>query len=259
MIVNAMYGQLSNRIILNAHALATSFETKQDITLTSFNDIAKFYQCDNLSSNRIKIKKSFWWSFEERIIVILNRIFSRILHQNIGIDFSPKVITLWDYRDYENVEKHADKIRCFFQPKEELILETKEKWNEIKRSCDVIIGVYIRRGYYKTWCDGKYYYEDTVYEAVMKRLEKELNTKRVTFIIFSNEDIDINKFKVSSNVVCSKGNAIEDHWLMSMCDYLFGPPSTFTRWGAYMGKKPLAFIESSEEIISIKDFKYMSI
>jgi hypothetical protein len=61
---------------------------------------------------------------------------------------------------------------------------------------------------------------------------------------------------VKSNVIKSECNAVQDHWLMSKCDYLMGPPSTFTLWAAFMGKKLLAFIVNSESVIRIADFQY---
>lgn len=42
---------------------------------------------------------------------------------------------------------------------------------------------------------------------------------------------------------------------MSQCDYLIGPPSTFTGWASYIGNVPLKYIESKNIDFTLEDFK----
>ena len=44
--------------------------------------------------------------------------------------------------------------------------------------------------------------------------------------------------------------------MMSQCDYLMGPPSTFTMWASFMGKVPLGIIRDRSQTLSMADFKY---
>ena len=52
------------------------------------------------------------------------------------------------------------------------------------------------------------------------------------------------------------GRAVEDQWMMSQCDYLMGPPSTFSAWASFMGKVPIARMWSTEYRIKVDDFAY---
>lgn len=261
LIVNAKYGQLSNRLILTAHAISTAISRGDDIFLTEFDDLAPFYNCHFMSyGGEVQIHHSLLWTAEAYFDRYINLFFSKLLRRQRVLDFSPKIVSSWNYRDYENVEKYSSDIREFFQPKEEYLDNAKNLSSEIWGGREnLFVGVHIRRGDYKNWQGGKFYFDDTVYNHVLHNIEDIFEEKEICFILFSNETVALQNFDVNSRIVCSKGSAIEDHWLMSKCDYLVGPPSTFTRWAAYMGRKPLAYIESNEQEFTKASFKYISI
>ncbi|MCW3058345.1 MAG: hypothetical protein JWQ02_166, partial [Capsulimonas sp.] len=41
---------------------------------------------------------------------------------------------------------------------------------------------------------------------------------------------------------------------LSECDYILGPPSTFTAWASFYGQKPLYKILEPEAAVSLDDF-----
>lgn len=57
----------------------------------------------------------------------------------------------------------------------------------------------------------------------------------------------------------SKCKWYEDHSLMSMCDYLIGPPSTFTSWSSFIGNVPTYHIKDKYKKIELSDFILNSI
>lgn len=117
-----------------------------------------------------------------------------------------------------------------------------------------VIGVHVRRGDYKTWADGKYFFSDEVYEKYMDNLEqkiKQANGKRVKFIVFSNENIS---FKESDRILISLNEWYVDQYLMSICDYLVGPPSTFSAWASYVGSVKYFHIVDSSGVVELNDF-----
>lgn len=236
MVVNARFGQLSNRLILTAHCMASAIENGLDVRLTEFDDLAPNYKCNVSWDGSVTIRKSAFWQAERMVYTILRKFMPKKAGSLDKIEQAQKpkrVITSWDYRDYFAVEKHADQIRAFFMPNESLIKTVEQEWKEeIVPGADVIIGVHIRRGDYINWNGGKYFYDDSVYIRVMKELEEDTD-KRCKFVVFSNEEIDVNAMRreLQSEVVCSKGSAVEDHYKMSNCNFLVGPPSTFSRWG----------------------------
>jgi hypothetical protein len=51
------------------------------------------------------------------------------------------------------------------------------------------------------------------------------------------------------------GHLVEDLYSFTHCDYLIGPPSTFTSWASFYGRVPLCRVESPEMPIRREDFQ----
>jgi hypothetical protein len=120
-----------------------------------------------------------------------------------------------------------------------------DKKNEGK----TVIGVHIRWGDYRYFEDGQYFYDEHVYLKYMANLAK-IN-KNCFFIIFSNEKTS---FSNDSKIVVSEEEWYIDQFLMSRCDYLIGPFSTFTLWASYMGRVKYFHIQDEEANITFDNF-----
>lgn len=125
----------------------------------------------------------------------------------------------------------------------------------VKKACEMksqgytLIGVHIRRGDYNKWKGGIYCYNDLVYEKYMDSISEQLSQQgkdKQMFVLFSNEVL---KFQQSTNIIISKENWFIDQYVMSICDYLIGAPSTFTLWASYVGQAKLFHIYDSNENI----------
>lgn len=118
------------------------------------------------------------------------------------------------------------------------------------------LGVHIRRGDYKEFEGGRYYYSDEDYSSVIdKTLILFPSIKDI--VIFTNDD-NLNKtfFNKKYKKICFSENCLEiDHALMGSCSYLVGPPSTFTMLASYLGEVPLCSIDSCSKEFKIEDFK----
>ena len=113
-------------------------------------------------------------------------------------------------------------------------------WRGIRDRGETVVGVHVRRGDYKDFEGGRYYYEDNVYERNKK-----------TF-----GDGIVRRGNTPKFVMFPLRSAVEDQWMMSQCDYLMGPPSTFTMWASFMGKVPLGIIRNQSQTLTLADFKY---
>ncbi len=126
-----------------------------------------------------------------------------------------------------------------------------------KKNNEVLVGIHLRRGDYKTWEDGRYYFEDSVFLEYISHMEEKIKEKNIVckFILFSNESISIPK---RENLVLSKEKWYIDQYIMSKCDYLIGPPSTFTGWASYIGEVPLLYMQTKDATFSLDDFKIIN-
>jgi hypothetical protein len=51
------------------------------------------------------------------------------------------------------------------------------------------------------------------------------------------------------------GHLIEDLYSLAQCDFLAGPPSTFTLWASFYGKVPLYMAKDIHKVPSLSDFQ----
>ena len=120
--------------------------------------------------------------------------------------------------------------------------------------------MHIRRGDYKHFESGAYYYELDEYRNHMQALCELYRGEKVCFAISTNENIDLSIFEGLEICHTSNPTAIHDLYMLSQCDRIIGPLSTFSRWASFYGKVPLCFItkdhviRSDEEFSVIKDF-----
>jgi len=166
----------------------------------------------------------------------------------------------WEWRSSADlITSNRDCILELFSPTELVVSKCNNIINELKEDNVTIVGVHVRKGDYKTFMDGKYCFSDEVYLKIMFQIQfiiENINNK-VKFIITSNEilkwDIQgLDYFQVSGST------SIEDLYLLSLCDYIIGPPSTFSMWASFYGQVPLKLILSTNKIQSINEFKIIN-
>jgi hypothetical protein len=156
-----------------------------------------------------------------------------------------KIVLLygWLFRDFENYSLQAAALNHCFAIGRKYQDEAIKIIGNIKRDGVILVGVHVRRGDYKTFEGGKWYYSDEIYKKHMQLLELKLRKhgKNICFIICSNEKIDIDNYEPLKACQAS-GSFIIDFLLLSKCDYVIGPPSTFSELASKYGNNQLSFI-----------------
>jgi hypothetical protein len=79
--------------------------------------------------------------------------------------------------------------------------------------------------------------------------------RKVGFLVCSNEKHEPQKFS-GLRVFLGTGQPIEDMYGLAGCDYIMGPPSTYSMWASFYGEVPLYQFEDANRKISIEDFSY---
>jgi len=124
------------------------------------------------------------------------------------------------------------------------------------------LGVHIRRGDYKTWHDGKYYFTDRQYLAYIQQFLTLQSDREVTVCVCGNDpEVDKELFKrelKECHVVFPEGNPGEDLYLLSNCDYLIGAPSTFTLVAAMYHDLPLCWIADADAPLTDQSFDHFN-
>jgi hypothetical protein len=100
----------------------------------------------------------------------------------------------WPYYDQKAFRRHEAKIREIFTLNKNIEDKVTVQVNDMRKHCDVLIGVHIRRGDYKEFKNGEYYYSDEQYIDTCNKLKNMLN-KTVGFVLSSNDVVDVEPWK----------------------------------------------------------------
>lgn len=265
------FGDKSNRLLQNMHFEAYCKDNNIEYHNLEFYDMEDFYKIKDKYSFK-KIPKIFLPNFNTRYSIIENLSkFARKLNiknflifdymniedrNNIALydkqilENRDKTIFVsgWEFRVPELAIKYRDYFKEKYTPKLEMssyiYIKEFEKYY-------IKVGVHIRRGDYKYWNNGKYYYEDEVYNDKIEQFSNLFKDKKILFILFSNEEITL---KPKQNYIISKCDWYEDHYLLSLCDYIIGAPSTFTIWASFIGNVPLMHILDIDDKVDLNSF-----
>lgn len=112
------------------------------------------------------------------------------------------------------------------------------------------LGVHIRRGDYAQWNHGIYCYDDEQYARLINRFA-ELHEGKEIYVYLSTNDPSVTKEHYQQlcpqvHICHLHGNAPEDLFMLSECDYLIGPPSTFSLVAAMYRDIPLYRMDTAD-------------
>ena len=94
------------------------------------------------------------------------------------------------------------------------------------------LGVHVRRRDYKKFLDGRYYYHPDVYKIWIKHALRQIKDQNVEILFFTDDPsfVNVNFLDVGSLA----STALDDLHGLSKCNFILGPPSTFTMWAAFV-------------------------
>ena len=139
--------------------------------------------------------------------------------------------------DISYIAEHKQEIIKLFKPNEQVVNNVKSYFDDYD---GMTIGLHIRRGDYNNYLGGKYFFTDGVYRDIIGSLRGKVDVdgKRVRFLICSNDSTTIPD--ECNDVFSIQGaNGITDLYALSCCDYIIGPPSSFSQWASFYGNVPL--------------------
>ena len=278
---------LANRMWQFAYFLAFAMEHKITLINSSFAEHAEHFEGtrQNLfcSFPQIRIpfaininwlnrifKISLWFkriskSLRHRM-PILNNIFSFISikekyfnldkKENYELITKYKIVFIegWKIRCNRTLIRHNHAVKKYFMPRNKNIKNVESILKPIKKKHNILIGLHIRRGDYNEFAPQYYFtYEDYVL-FIMKIIKYFKDENNIAFIICSDENIDQALFE-QFPCYYSTGHYIEDMYILSKCNYIFGVSSTFSIWASFFGEVPLYLIDNKDLNIKKEGFK----
>ena len=121
---------------------------------------------------------------------------------------------------------------------------------DLRPKSQISLGVHIRRGDYATWQDGRYFFNDKVYASYINRFAA-MHPDQTVDVFLSTNDARVTAEHYQAlcpkvRIHHLKGSAPEDLFMLSECDYLIGPPSTFSLVAAMYRDIPLYRMDSAD-------------
>jgi hypothetical protein len=158
----------------------------------------------------------------------------------------------WEFRDFQAIAHHEEFLR-----KKYCIAKSNKNYFCIcskMKNYEVVLGVHIRRGDYKNWRNGIYFFEYSTYRRLIDDFVKLQDGKKVFVVYFSDERPHPSDIDCPVEYMISRNAYYIDYRLMGNCDYLIGPPSTFTPWASFIYQIPYLPITHPQQKICLTDF-----
>ena len=256
------YGQMANRLILASTFIAHAEETGNSFLHLAFADYFRYFEgtrhnpvifyrsttpqqhrkdrmfgCVNIWNTHDKRGETYWLH-EDHFLSLEQR--SRCLFV-IG----------WSFRTQHSV-KHRDLLRRLFTPISRHRDAVAKLVEAARPRSGHLVGVHIRQTDYRKFLNGKYFYPLSVYRRVMDELAAQLNSP-VRFLLCSDAPVDKTAFR-GLDIISATGHPVEDNYALAACDYIVGPPSTYTAWASFYGQVPKRFILSADDPIFLDSF-----
>jgi hypothetical protein len=159
----------------------------------------------------------------------------------------------WVFRAPAAVRSHAEKVRAFFHPIQSIEEGASRTVRELRQKADVLIGVHLRQGDYRTWRHGKYFFEPEQYARWMRDLVAQFPGQKVAFLVCSDEPRNGAEFP-GLTVGFGGSSAVQDNLALSKCDYLLGPVSSYSMWASFYGNTPLFLLRGSDAQVNRDQF-----
>lgn len=154
------------------------------------------------------------------------------------------VVAGWGVRAWSLVDKYRDEIRTTLQVGGEYMSPARVYVEELRSQSDILVGVLVRQDDYRSWNDGRYFFDSETYRHLLDEFADEYKGETVTFLIASDEEqprtlFPEDQFAFATGEAVGQNHYLESFAELSLCDVVMTPPSTFSTTAAFLGNVPV--------------------
>jgi hypothetical protein len=162
------------------------------------------------------------------------------------------LVSGWQFRDTQSFIENAALLRRVFTPLGRHRMRAQKAVSEA-RGGDVVVGVHIRHQDYATYAGGRHFHSLDAYSKMMERVAGLFADRDVRFLVCSDDPANPAAL-ADGHVTPGPGHLVEDMHALAQCDYIVGPPSTYSAWASFYGQVPLHHFENPEAELSLHSF-----
>jgi hypothetical protein len=281
LILNDKPGQLCNRLWAYSFFIAYAQKHALKIYIPHFREYQKYFE--NLSSlpdvyfqiaSKPKIVDTITfhtYRMVGKVLRLLNQIIDLkifnifIDHQHWNqehwqwpvVERKNRIVFLGSWfhqKDTSALLEYKGQILTLFQPAKQYKERVDLVFTDIRKRYDIIIGIHIRRTDYLDFHKGVYYFDDNAYSRYIHVLKRLFSSKHVCFFLASDQPIVESTFRDYETVYFQHPAMMEDLYALSQCNYIVGPPSTFSMWASFISDIPLRILRYQDEKITLEQF-----
>ena len=274
-------GQLGNRLMVAAHAFAAALEHDADFYNPALAEYSDWFEGPRrcLARWRVDAPDRAWTPRQRSVAYALARcaweggkVLSCLpltgvhvararneqhldLRQVVEAAQGRSTLLLQGYhfRHAPWALRHASTLREFLRLRSDLAAPGSAVITSLRQQAPVVVGVHLRHGDYRHHLGGRFFWPVSTYRALMERLRTLLAPTPVAFLVCSNAQHDRADFS-GWYWQAGPGTVPGDLQALSECDYLFGPPSSFSSWAAFAGHTRLLRLEDPAAGFVMDDF-----
>lgn len=142
-------------------------------------------------------------------------------------------------------------LRELFRPRSADLALAAEAAGRARSKGSPVVGVHIRRGDFAHFMRGRYFYSWDEYRILMRGFARRWG--KVSFVVCSNEKLP-DELLSDLPAVAGPSGLLSDLHALALCDFIIGPPSTYSAWAAFVGEKPLHHWEDPSRIPDVAEF-----
>jgi hypothetical protein len=271
-VIAGSVGRLANRLLLFAHFIGAAIEHGFAVANPAFRQYARYFPRtarDLLC--RFPPRRALWSPPGSRHLLYKATLWTgKVLQRRLEAGGDPALIRLarreqldldgpeflgavrrhrvlfvqgWFFRSRVDCERHRDAILGYLTPWDHHLARARAVVEPARRRGRLVVGVHVRRGDYRTFSRGRYYYSHAQYRDVMARVEAAFPSRDVSFLVCSDERVPSEAFS-GFDVYQGPGHELEDLYALAACDRLVGPPSTYSAWASFSGGVPHYQVEN---------------
>ncbi len=168
------------------------------------------------------------------------------------------LVTGWCVRFPDLFEKYKEEIIRLFDFEKKVKMVVKEKMSKDVPGA-IRLGVHIRRGDYVNWLGGRFFCSDEQYISHIQQFISMHPDQEIAVYICGNDPkLDQEKYRQelsdASAVYFPNGTPAEDLCLLSECNYLIGPLSSFTMIASMYHDTPLYWMSAGDSDLRMENF-----
>lgn len=165
----------------------------------------------------------------------------------------------WSFRHIGLFLKYEDEIRKMFAIQKRFRTPV-DRYLAACEPSDIRLGVHIRRGDYARFMGGIHFFDDDTYIRYIREFLSLFPDKRISVFICTNDKNlrveDYREALASDRIHLFRGTEIEDLYLLSQCDYLIGPRSSFSLVASFYRRIPLYHLQGKGARLTLSGFRY---